>query len=353
MLQISLQAKQLHHAIEEISQAIEAESYEVACDEHRAALSPALGQGSFHGIDFDNGLGLFFCQLELQEPLSLQLLPESATPLRFICCSGGSVTHSLTKALEPERIEVKYRLTPSVSTLCASREHHPQHWLLPAAEAIEMVILEVARSEFFAKIECDDDLIPDELAQALQPNQQGTFFFRVGNYGAQLSKTLQEIFENPFVDLERKSYLEAKAMELFAVHMRHFRLLQDANDTSHVGLHEDDLIKLQQLHDFIDDHLGEALTIDRLAGELGMSKSKLKKSFKLLYHQSLGRYVREQRMSRARQLLMSAEFSIGEVAQQVGYHNHGHFSRQFKETFGMSPRAFIPSLSGKDKQSSI
>ncbi len=45
-------------------------------------------------------------------------------------------------------------------------------------------------------------------------------------------------------------------------------------------------------------------------------------------------------MSRAAQLLLTTEFSVGEVGNAVGYSNQLHFSRAFKNVYGISPKIF-------------
>ena len=45
-------------------------------------------------------------------------------------------------------------------------------------------------------------------------------------------------------------------------------------------------------------------------------------------------------MSRAAQLLLTTEFSVGEIGNAVGYSNQLHFSRAFKNVYGISPKNF-------------
>jgi AraC-like DNA-binding protein len=46
------------------------------------------------------------------------------------------------------------------------------------------------------------------------------------------------------------------------------------------------------------------------------------------------------RMSKATSLLTSTSLSIGDISVQVGYPNQLHFSRAFRNIYGMSPRQY-------------
>lgn len=54
-------------------------------------------------------------------------------------------------------------------------------------------------------------------------------------------------------------------------------------------------------------------------------------------------YVRELRLRRARDLLVSdteAENRIGDIAYRCGFEDPVHFTRLFRQRFGLTPRAF-------------
>ena len=48
------------------------------------------------------------------------------------------------------------------------------------------------------------------------------------------------------------------------------------------------------------------------------------------------RYLIQYRMTKAAELLKDSRIPVGEVARSVGYENQLHFSRAFKNTYGIS-----------------
>ena len=79
-------------------------------------------------------------------------------------------------------------------------------------------------------------------------------------------------------------------------------------------------------------------TITELAKACATNPTTLKQVFKKAYGQTIGAYVRKLRLQRANQLLHDHRLSIAEVAEQVGFRHHGHFSRLFFEAYGFYPK---------------
>jgi transcriptional regulator GlxA family with amidase domain len=52
------------------------------------------------------------------------------------------------------------------------------------------------------------------------------------------------------------------------------------------------------------------------------------------------RFLENQRLRRAQELLISTQTSIREIAEQIGFENQYHFSTRFKKSSGKSPRQF-------------
>ncbi|MCK8485815.1 response regulator [Paenibacillus sp. MBLB2552] len=86
--------------------------------------------------------------------------------------------------------------------------------------------------------------------------------------------------------------------------------------------------------------LHENLTLKHIAQQFAFSPNYLGHLFKEETGQGFSEMLTELRMKRARELLKDPRVKIYEVAGQVGYRYMPYFSRQFKETFGMTPMEF-------------
>lgn len=87
----------------------------------------------------------------------------------------------------------------------------------------------------------------------------------------------------------------------------------------------------------IDAHLGEALSLDRLAHELYASRTRLCAAFKQETGMSVGAYIQSRRVARAQELLAHSSLPVQQVAREVGYSRQGSFSEMFRQATGLTP----------------
>jgi YesN/AraC family two-component response regulator len=82
------------------------------------------------------------------------------------------------------------------------------------------------------------------------------------------------------------------------------------------------------------------LSIDSIADDLGMSPAYLGRLFKKMTGQSVTDYINEVRMNSAKQLLLTTDNPIDEIARRVGYANSPYFYKVFKKMHGITPNEF-------------
>lgn len=96
--------------------------------------------------------------------------------------------------------------------------------------------------------------------------------------------------------------------------------------------------------DYIEKHYSEELDLNSIARVFGFSSSYLTKVFNKIENTTPSKFIRSYRMGIAKQLLNDTNMSIQQVASHVGYNDQFHFSRSFKQTFGISPTEYKASL---------
>ena len=98
--------------------------------------------------------------------------------------------------------------------------------------------------------------------------------------------------------------------------------------------------QLLQVVEYINEHLEQDIKLANLAQLLGMSQF----HFSHLFKQSLGippyQYLLQQRIERAKQLLKQKKRSITEIAFECGFNSHSHLSKKFRQSTGMTPKAY-------------
>lgn len=101
---------------------------------------------------------------------------------------------------------------------------------------------------------------------------------------------------------------------------------------------------LDSLHNRIRQHIGERLQggdigADAICRSFGISRSTLYRLFEP--HGGIAAFVRNQRLSRVFTALMSpleAHRTIADIAFEWGFTSEAHFSRAFRQAFGLTPR---------------
>ena len=78
-------------------------------------------------------------------------------------------------------------------------------------------------------------------------------------------------------------------------------------------------------------------TLDRIAREVGMSRSRFAEQFQALMGSAPMSYLSDQRLQKAMALLSATGEPIQRVAAQVGYQSAAAFSRAFSNRYGHSP----------------
>jgi AraC-like DNA-binding protein len=81
-------------------------------------------------------------------------------------------------------------------------------------------------------------------------------------------------------------------------------------------------------------------SVDELAEEVGLSRSRLAELFNLEVGSSVHRFLNKVRVRHAEKLLGHSELAVGEIASECGFATIQHFSRVFKEVNGQSPVIF-------------
>lgn len=89
--------------------------------------------------------------------------------------------------------------------------------------------------------------------------------------------------------------------------------------------------------EYVSSHLEEPVTIDEMAAQVGMSRATFHRKFKQATTMSPIQFVKSMRLNDAA-MKMAGGMNVTEAAMAVGYASPSQFSREFKRTYGQSPR---------------
>jgi AraC family transcriptional regulator len=96
--------------------------------------------------------------------------------------------------------------------------------------------------------------------------------------------------------------------------------------------------QLQQAIDYIHTHLDRDLSLSQIASVINISPTYFASLFKRATGTSPHQYVIEQRVKRAKSLLLKTDMAIADIALQVGFSSQSHLTQQFKRLTGVTPK---------------
>ena len=108
--------------------------------------------------------------------------------------------------------------------------------------------------------------------------------------------------------------------------------------TASAYLYKEQAECVQQVHQYLVEHLDSRVTQAELAQRYHISLTSLKGAFKQVYGLPINTYLRRCRVQHAEQLLFTTDLSILEIAQRVGYDSPSRFVAMFKREKGITPR---------------
>jgi len=98
--------------------------------------------------------------------------------------------------------------------------------------------------------------------------------------------------------------------------------------------------QMHLLEDFIQANFARDITLDELAGMVGMSRFHFTRSFKESFGQSPIRYIIEQRLTFARMLLSQSLIPVSQIAVNSGFGSPQRFIKVFRQLTGSTPGEF-------------
>lgn len=118
-------------------------------------------------------------------------------------------------------------------------------------------------------------------------------------------------------------------MSMCACYLYYNRIIENKSD-----------VLSYQIKAYIEMHLHEDLTIQKLCDTFFISKSKLYQISQKSFGMGISDYIRRLRLDKAKLLLKKREKSISDIAFSVGFQDANYFTRIFKKYEHMTPKDY-------------
>ena len=96
----------------------------------------------------------------------------------------------------------------------------------------------------------------------------------------------------------------------------------------------------RRVREHVEAHLGESISVARLAALAGLSRCHFARAFKQSEGVTPRHFIFACRVRRAQELLVNTDLPLSQIALAAGFSDQSHCSRRFHELVGITPRKY-------------
>ncbi|NLR90979.1 helix-turn-helix domain-containing protein [Flammeovirga agarivorans] len=180
----------------------------------------------------------------------------------------------------------------------------------------------------------NESFLPNLISDRLEGIKD--FVYHLGNYHLATWKKsfffdLREQLHEDFIE----EYVQVKLKELFILF---HNLIYSYNETNKEELFSDyEIETIYSIKDVIDKNLKEKPIVKQLSRDFGINTGKMSKVFKSLFGETIYQYYKKQRIQEVKEQVTYTNKTLTEIAFDYGFTDVQHFSKNFKQAFGITP----------------
>lgn len=256
--------------------------------------------------------------LEITKKTSVHVPPHLHRSLECIYVTEGSLELGIGD-------ELYHMNTHDFGIVFPDTIHHYQVFDSQKSQAVYLLSAPSLTGAFIEDLQNLSPLYPVIQAENVHPDIPGALF------------NLLEINHAPYTEVLHQAFTQI----ILARSIPHFQLVLRNQLT------KQDII-LDTIS-YMAKHYMEAISLTRMAKDLGYSPYSLSRVFSSTFHTNFNQYLNELRLGRAIDLLENTSETVTEIAWNSGFTSLRTFNRVFKDRFRLSPKEYrnkkSPSLS--------
>ncbi|WP_294752832.1 AraC family transcriptional regulator [uncultured Ruminococcus sp.] len=98
--------------------------------------------------------------------------------------------------------------------------------------------------------------------------------------------------------------------------------------------------KLLSVHNYIDEHFAEDLSLEKLSSQFYISKYYLTREYKRIYGKTIFQHIITARINYGKKLLRFSDKTVEQIAHLCGFNDQSYFARQFKKSENLTCFAY-------------
>ena len=97
---------------------------------------------------------------------------------------------------------------------------------------------------------------------------------------------------------------------------------------------------MDAINNYVNDNIHTPLTVDIICDEFKISRNKLYELYHKRFNTTIGKYILDIRMKKAKYLLLNDDGKIKNICVEIGIPDYNYFSKVFKSYYGISPKDY-------------
>jgi DNA-binding response OmpR family regulator len=143
------------------------------------------------------------------------------------------------------------------------------------------------------------------------------------------------------VDYVTKPYVAEEVLARIRIHLNLSGQVGDGAALAQPGKsHDPDDVLVTAATQLITQHLGTTLSLADIAQQVGTYEKKLSQAFRAKTGLTVFAFLREERLRRARELLIETDLNMLDIATEIGFQSAANFTTAFRERMGVTPTAY-------------
>ena len=151
------------------------------------------------------------------------------------------------------------------------------------------------------------------------------------NMTPEMQSIVDQVFHTRYEGKAKMLFFRSQITSLLAHFFGQLSMMSEKT----IPQHERD--RLQQAKDILSENLETPPSLSELSRQIGLNTFKLKKNFKELFGVPVFKYLQNERLTRAHELIRNQKMTVQEAAWHVGYDSLSSFSNAFSKKFGFRP----------------
>ena len=199
-----------------------------------------------------------------------------------------------------------------------------------AMKPLECIVIATAIRNIEKLPNHEGELFSEMLNQLVHPIDhyvEGPKFFMT----PEMQAIVDQIFNNKYEGKAKMMFFRSQITSLVAHFFGQLSMITE------VTIPEEEREKLLQAKEILAANLESPPSLSELSKQIGLNTFKLKKNFKELFGVPVFKYLQNERLNTAHNLLRNDNVSIQEAAWHVGYDSLSSFSNAFSTKFGFRP----------------